>query len=90
MVRKECHLVVRHEVAGNGFAVIRAEEFGGCVPELAELVGLDTVKSVFEVDVALVNETVELGAVSDRREVERSGRVEDGRMLGEVSVVRVI
>lgn len=45
--------IVFDEVAGDSFAVVGAEEFGGCVPELTGVVGLFGVERVFKGGVAL-------------------------------------
>lgn len=44
--------VVCDDVAGDGFAVVWAEELGGSMPELAGFVGGDSVEGVFEGSVA--------------------------------------
>ena len=50
MVRK---FVICDQVARDGLAVVGAEEFGGCMPELAGVVGPFGVELVFEGGVAL-------------------------------------
>lgn len=60
MVRVGGKLVVGDEVAGDGFAVVGAEELGRGVPELAGVGGFFCVESVFEFYVALGEEGVKV------------------------------
>jgi hypothetical protein len=60
------------------------------MPELAGLVGFDLVQGGFKVDVALVDQAVELGAVFDGAEVEGLAGVEDCSVLRKVAVIRII
>ena len=45
-------LVIGHEVAGNGFAVVRPEELSGRMPQLTGFVRVVSVELVLEVSVA--------------------------------------
>jgi hypothetical protein len=82
--------VVLAEVAGDGLAVVGAEELRGRVPELARVRGLPAVEVVLELAVALAEEGVELELVADGPEVEGLAWAEDDDLLGEVAVVRVV
>ena len=90
MVRVGGELVVGYQVARDGLAVVRAEELGGCVPELSRVRGADLVELVLELDVALGKQVLELGLVAERGEVEGLAGREDGDLLGEVAVVGVV
>ena len=90
MVGEERHLVVGHQVARDGFAVVWSKELGGCMPQLSSLIILNVVKGVLELDVALVDPVVELGAVFDRGEMKRLAGVEDSRMLCKVAIIGIV
>lgn len=83
-------LVILDEVARDGLAVVRAEELGGCVPELSRIVGGDVVQLVFELGIALAKEGVELGFVAHVVEVKGLARVEDDGLLREVAIIGVV
>ena len=90
MVRVCRQLVVGHEVAGDGLAVIGAEELGGRVPELSRVRRGELVELILELDIALGKDVLELGLVAERGEVEGLAGGEDGDLLGEVAVVGVV
>lgn len=69
---------------------MRSKQFCRCVPQLSGFVRLLLVECVLKFNIALVYQSVELGFVVDGVEVERSMRVEDGRVLREVAVERVV
>ena len=83
-------LVVCDEVAGDGFAVVGAEELSGGVPELPGVVGLLSVESVFEGSIALAKERMEMGFIGHGVEVEGLAGGEDDDLFGEVPVVGVV
>ena len=83
-------LVVCDKVAGDGFAVVGAEELGGGVPELAGVIWLFGIEGVFEGGVALAEEGVEMGFVGHGVEVEGLARGEDDDLFGEVAVAGIV
>ena len=90
MVGVKGEFIVRYKVAGNCFAVVRAEKFGGSVPQLPRVIGLDGVELVFEVRVALTQDAVEFGFVVDIVEIKGFTRGKDYDLLREVTVVWVV
>lgn len=82
--------VVCDKVAGNGFAVVGAEELGRGVPELTGVIEGFLVEGVFEFGVAFSEEAVEVEIVANGGEVERFARVEDDDLFGEVAIIGVV
>lgn len=90
VVGEERELVVFDKVATDGFAVVRLEELGGGVPELAGVGGVGLVEGVFEGGIAGAEEGLEGGFVGEGIEGEGSGGGEDDGSLGKIAIVRVI
>lgn len=90
VVRVRRQFVVGHKVAGNGLAVVRAEELRRRVPELSRVRGSDLVELVLEIDIPLGKDVLELGLVAKVRKVEGLAGCEDGDLLGEVAVVGIV
>jgi hypothetical protein len=57
---------------------------------LSSLIRLAFIQLIFELGVPLAQESVKFGAVLDVGEVERLPRMENGRVLGEIPIVRVV
>ena len=83
-------LVICDEVASDGFTVVRAEELGRGVPELAGLVGGFSVEDIFEGSVAVAEEGAEFGFVAYAIEVEGVAWAEDDDLFGEISIIGVV
>ena len=83
-------LVVCDKVTGYGFAIVRAEELGRSMPELAGVIKLFGVEGVFKGSIALAEERVEMGFVGYGIEVEGLAGGEDDDLFGEVAVIRVV
>ena len=69
---------------------MRAEELGGRVPELPNVVGLLGVEAIFKGGVALVEERVEVRGGVDAGEGERFAWVENYGLGGEVAIGWII
>lgn len=83
-------LVVCDKVAGDGFAVVGAEELGWGVPELTSIVWMLGVERILEVGVALAQEGVKMGFIGHGVEVEGLAGGEDDDLLGEIAVIGVV
>lgn len=90
VVGEEREFVVGDEVATDGFAVVRLEELGGGVPELAGVGGVNGVEGVLEGGVARAEEGLEGGFVGEGGEGEGRRRGEDDGRFGEVAIVGVV
>lgn len=60
------------------------------MPKLARNVRLDLIEPIFEFRVSLAHQCVESWSIIDVIEVEWLTGCENSRMLGEVSIIRVI
>lgn len=60
------------------------------MPQLPRDIRLHLIQQVFELGVALAQESVERGAIFDVVEVEWLARAENGCVLGEIAVMRVV
>lgn len=90
MVRVEVVFVVLDEVAGDRLAVVRGEEFGRSMPELAQVIGLLVVEGVFKFCITAAK-LLEEGVLGRQAiEVEGIARREDDNLFRKVAVIRVI
>lgn len=90
MVGVQREFVIRDEVSRNRLAVVRLEQFCGCMPQLSRDIRVYFVESVFKLGVALAQEPVEGGPVFYIVEVEWLAGAEDSRVFGEVTVMWVV
>lgn len=82
--------VVCDQVPGDRFTIVRAEEFGRGIPQLACIGWRDGVEGVFEFDVAFRKNSLKIDFVVEGGEVEGLARGEDDNLFGEVTVVGVV
>jgi hypothetical protein len=60
------------------------------MPQLSKVIWLFCIQCIFEIDIALVYQTIELRLVLDSRKLEGLAWVENGGMLGKVPIGRII
>jgi hypothetical protein len=60
------------------------------MPQLPRVIWLLLIESVFEFDVSEIHHAIELGLVHNAAEIERLAWIEDGRVLREVAIVRIV
>lgn len=89
-VGEEGELVVGDEITADCLAVVRLEELGRRVPELAGVGGRGRVERILKGSIARTKEGLEGRFVGECGEWEGCRRGEDDGGLGEVAVVRVV
>src|SRR5437016_908073 len=90
MVRVEGEFVVGDEVARDGFSVVGTKQLCGRMPELADVVRFDGVKSIFKFSISLTEFLVEGRFVLHGREIEGFARREDNGLFREVAIMWVV
>lgn len=90
LVWEEIVLVVLHQVPRQRFSIVRREQLGRCMPQLAEVVVFLQVERILEVGVAMPQLLEEFVLRLHGVEVERVAGREDDDLLGEVAVAGVV
>lgn len=82
--------IIFDEVAGYGLSVVGREKLGGRVPQLAQVIGLLVVESVFEIGITVAELLEEDMFGGHIVEVERFAGGEDDYLFGEVAIIWVV